>query len=496
MSKHESAWTIPQDWLLPSGQWTCYKILWPESSAWHFLLSGVLYSLSRGREWDAETGTVKDAQAVGLEIFERNYPLVLCGDVEPCEEYPPEPQNGTPGGSSDIGVGEMPCIDISSMLKIENGVLYARNSCCEWVSIGAIAGLNEGVPDDPVNPNADPNFVYSACGKAKAIVDIAYLIVAAGFSALADTANPFKWIPYIESTAGYDLDNNYLAGMLAEITAGLTLETAQFPFGVEASDVDDPIEHQRILCRVVREFSDDAIGVDADKFAAVKACFKAEMFPFSLWYGMFDYALNALGKDDMNTVAKWGAGNTTADCQCPDEQLANSESEPDVDGWYLGVDRHDEVTYHVDAGNANALALWTGTPPEDAYGVWMKLNIPASGLTAKRMSQTAMLTAFPGVFTEQDLTVFADTSDHLEAVNQLYPVIQLNSQPIAVSLAAAMGITGFTRLTGGIDGVTIATPEWLVANSGALCITSEDETLTASITELRWIHNTNSPSHA
>jgi len=357
---------IPDDW---DGQdWACAQIHWPNSAKWMSILAGLISQPMRGWGWDEKTGPTEPAisipsvQAIAWDIWLRNQPFVSC-DGGDDQITPPEPQNGLFPAFGGMEGDEMPCIDISGLLKIENGVLYARNSCCEWVSIGAIAGLNEGVPDDPLNPSGDPGFVYSACGKAKAIVDIAYLIVAAGFSALADAANPFKWIPYIESTAGYDLDNNYLAGMLAEITAGMALETAQFPFGIEASDVDDPIEHQRILCRVVREFADDAIGVDADKFAAVKACFKAEMFPFSLWYGMFDYALNALGREDMNTVAKWGAGNTAENCDCPAEEAPEAFSQYGLDkAWRYVFDfRTGDNGFTLDPAythQTNGVGLW------------------------------------------------------------------------------------------------------------------------------------------
>lgn len=358
-NKNESAWTIPQDWLLPSGQWTCYKILWPKSSAWQFLLSGVLYSLSRGREWDAETGTIKTAQEIGWEIFDRNYPLVLCGDVEPCEECSPEPQNGPFGGLSEIGVGEMPCIDISSMLRIENGVLQARDSCCEWVDIGAIAGLNEGVNNDPLNPGGDPGFVYSACGKAKAIVDAVYLTVQAGYSAIAE---PYPWqlIPYVEDTVGYDLDNNQLIGMFAEITAGLVL-------GIEQSDVNDAVERQRILCRVVGEFEDDAVGVTtSEKFEAIKGCFKSEMFPFSLWWGMYEYAINAIGRVDMDTIAKFGAGSATENCDCPAEEIP----EP---FFGVGIGFSWRYVYDFRTG-ANGFTL-VGNTHQNGTGLWAENQV-------------------------------------------------------------------------------------------------------------------------
>jgi len=193
-------------------------------------------------------------------------------------------------------------------------VFYGGPCCFEDLDIGAIASEGEdNVGPDPLNPSGATDFPYSACGKAKAIVDSIYLIVASGYSAVNEW--PWQWISYVENTVGYDLDNNHLIGMFAEINAGLALDLG-YGIGIEASDVNDPVERQRILCRVVDLFDDNAIGVpDSATFEAVKGCFKAEMWPLSLWWGMFEYAINALGRVDMDTIAKMGAAQI-ANCDC------------------------------------------------------------------------------------------------------------------------------------------------------------------------------------
>lgn len=61
---------IPDDW---SGmEWDCYVIEWPSSISWKAILLGQLTAPSKGRFWDERTGTITDAQAIGLEIFRRN----------------------------------------------------------------------------------------------------------------------------------------------------------------------------------------------------------------------------------------------------------------------------------------------------------------------------------------------------------------------------------------------------------------------------------------
>lgn len=64
---------IPQDW--DGESWKRYCVCWPDSELWTGLLLGFLSYCTRGRSWHENTGSIKDAQAIGWEIFNRNYPL-------------------------------------------------------------------------------------------------------------------------------------------------------------------------------------------------------------------------------------------------------------------------------------------------------------------------------------------------------------------------------------------------------------------------------------
>lgn len=61
---------IPDDW--DGESYCCYVIEWPLSTQWEAILFGLLLNPTIGRFWDAGTGTVTDAQAVGREIEDRN----------------------------------------------------------------------------------------------------------------------------------------------------------------------------------------------------------------------------------------------------------------------------------------------------------------------------------------------------------------------------------------------------------------------------------------
>lgn len=61
---------IPSDW--DGVSWCCHVIEWPDSPEWLYILSGLLLSPTQGRYWDASTGSIIGAQAVGEEIETRN----------------------------------------------------------------------------------------------------------------------------------------------------------------------------------------------------------------------------------------------------------------------------------------------------------------------------------------------------------------------------------------------------------------------------------------
>lgn len=61
---------IPNDW--DGETWCCHVIEWPSSQQWTAILLGLVTTPQRGRFWDGRTGTITDAQAIGLQIFQRN----------------------------------------------------------------------------------------------------------------------------------------------------------------------------------------------------------------------------------------------------------------------------------------------------------------------------------------------------------------------------------------------------------------------------------------
>lgn len=69
---------IPDDWA--GTEWACVILEWPDSVQWLGLLRGFVTTPARGRFWDGKTGSITDAQAIGLEIEERN-PVTACSEI-------------------------------------------------------------------------------------------------------------------------------------------------------------------------------------------------------------------------------------------------------------------------------------------------------------------------------------------------------------------------------------------------------------------------------
>jgi len=308
---------IPDDW---NGQsWQCVQIEWPNSPQWLALLLGFLSQATRGRFWEESTGAILDAQAVGWQIWDRNYPFRDC-------EGEPVIDNGGGMEAQRVAIGymeiDMPCIDISGMLKIEAGVLYARNSCCEWVSIGSFApgAASEDFGSDPLNPEGDPEFVYSACGKAEALIN--------KLIAVANTAWDARDEPPWTYGSLFHGAHPDLEGGATDFTSAVLL-ALQLDALSSHEDVFDTLETDKLRAWLATILADDAAGITADEFDdlvnKIYSVYNAInlLDPLGIMKANFwTQALQAIGPGDAANISKLGASNTTADCENPEEPLA------------------------------------------------------------------------------------------------------------------------------------------------------------------------------
>lgn len=310
---------IPDDW--DGEKWVCYQIQWPKSDKWTGILLGLLSYPMRGRFWDERTGSITSVQSIGWDIWSKSGNLLPCadngGDSGGVDNGATSPCTGISEGDGGEGLDDEGGCDVPSVswLAIENGILYMYFGPCCKIAVGSFDDLESGagrdLPDDFWDGGDPGSATYSACGKAYAVQAVVNKIIEASFSALGE--NPWSMISYVQNVVGYDLDNNWLAALIADVGIGAAL-------GDDWASNYDAIEQQRILCKLVTLFAADGAGVPTSAaFEEIKQIFKSEIYPLPKWQ-YWDQAINALGRSDMDTVAKLGATDSSRDCACPPEQ--------------------------------------------------------------------------------------------------------------------------------------------------------------------------------
>jgi len=305
---------IPNDW--DGVSWRCVQVQWPDSDQYIGILHGLLSYLMRGRLYDARSGSILDAQAVGQQIWDRDTPLVDCaGELVPGAGVTPTASGagwGTCWGNCE---DEMPCINVSALLKIENGILYARDDCCQWIAVGAIgAGVPGDLGDAPFEIPNVPDPTYSGCGKAIAVIEAIWRVGDAGL----DNVNtlPFLYEAAVQQQSGINI--NSIAALSMQLIA------LEFEFGW-TPQVFDPQIKQEWICTLERWFEDDANGMNAETVAAFKrhilASDWANIVDRVLATAYWGYVVDAIGNENLNNIAKLGATNTTGDCDCPEQSV-------------------------------------------------------------------------------------------------------------------------------------------------------------------------------
>lgn len=322
---------IPQDW--DGESWICVQIQWPDSIYWLALLNNALSEYMKGRQWNEQTGVIVDTQATGREIWERNQALTPC-DGEPLPQEILEVIRYVGSCCEPEGEeSEMPgCLDLSTLIKIEEGQLWVKDSCCEWISVGSLAGLTEELGDDPLEP--DPP-VYSACGKAYALSEILFSI---GNNAWDEVDNfPWQWIPHIEEDVGLDLDNKWLVTLVNQsvIMTGTGYERA----GVLPSTGKDWLRAQ-----IAALLSDDAAGITEDQYNDLRSMMVSHQGIDPFLRNFWTYVFYALGWSKASDVTKLGATDVSEDCSEPDEIIDPTSGWEGLDWSHFWDFRIDEYT--------------------------------------------------------------------------------------------------------------------------------------------------------
>jgi len=314
---------IPDDW--DGKTFECFQIEWPNSPLWIAMLNGWLSQMGRGRTWNETTGSILDTMAVGLEIWERNQPLRTCAGqaIEPDDQTLLEHIAGVCwfGDCEDT----MPCIDISHMLKIENGHLYALDGCCVWQDIGALDPV-DGLGDTPLEvPDGDPP-TYNACGKAYAGARIIRDVAVSCWEQY--DSYPWEFIPLVEEDVHQDLKD--LAVIAAVLQAGIMV-----PLGYTIEEVCSDNFVQWLRCQLYGKFADNAATATEDDFLSARSLIRGHFMPDVYKMNFYDYVMDAIGWQTFAKYIALGASQPDVDCDCPETE---EPPIPPTDGvWWSGL---------------------------------------------------------------------------------------------------------------------------------------------------------------
>lgn len=362
---------IPQDW--DGETWKCVQVYWPDSPQWLAILAGLLSYPMLGRFWDERTGSILTVQITGKEIWERNQPFNSCqGEIEET------PGQGTTGGpcfapfddcdfeESEETMSTGPCPPI----KVENGILYWWQ-CCEWLEVGSIAPADTApdLPDDLWENDELPAPTYYPCGQANAVLDAIWEVASQMWD--EGDESPFGWIGDVQGVLpGFDLSDQYTFNGIME---GEVLRALSY--GEE--EVFDLVTKQAVLCRLEKLFTDSPGTLTDEQYNNIKGCFTSEMGGEQ---GIFDWARRAIGKKNLSNIAKMGATDSTADCECPGEGLLSSVrwGTPTISSIPAG----DTVTYETDLYGKRIEFTWNIGSTEDVFRdivLTIPLIVPGAG---------------------------------------------------------------------------------------------------------------------
>lgn len=298
---------IPGDW--NGTDWTCIQVQWPDSTEYLAVLAGFLSYLTRGRAYDAGTGDIKDAQAIGWEIFRRNMPYRACSEDTPTPETPSTgdlPCDWCYEGVEPCGEDEMSCcIDD---LKWIDGVLW-YHQCNKWYEVDGGVGV-PSLPEDgdsiiePETPEQEADF---ACAKAKVIGDMIWL-VADSLLAHGEDADIYNIVRAVEEDTGLDL---------VDVNVFITVATwSLVDLAIDMQDILTEGNKQELICRLalVLDGSNNDIGQNQFDLIA-KTCLQVAGGNI-LARVFLTNVVACIGLQEFRKYTRL-AVLTTQDCDCP-----------------------------------------------------------------------------------------------------------------------------------------------------------------------------------
>jgi hypothetical protein len=482
----ENAWQIPSDW--DGENMACVRVMWPDSEDWRRMLVSLLYTLTRGREWDAGTGIITDAQETGWKIWDANVPLRSCETGEIIA--PPATIEYRGGSLIVISEDDMGQVVTDAYIDSATGELVVEfGPCCvKRFSLNVTAGDTFGdLPDEPDYPPETPE--YTACAKAAAIWAVWVGIVDTLLDSAEGLAAP--WVVYSALSAQFPGVKLGKVPIMTAYTAAVSVAAQGF-----ASETETPSWLQNVLCGWANISGDDGVGWTAANYSAALAYvelianryFTPTAFPtaFGNMASVWFFAAQAIGEGDARDLTTRVVPTGLEDCACPGVEVVwPTLDDATANGYYIGDVIEASFVSVVDNGETNLIRHeWVAG--HDIYGFVFDSfhnNTPNDGQgTLKRMA----LTSGSGA-----LSWFGNTSDHLEdagsgkwAFAKAAVAMEVNDGNYA-EIVPDPGTPEAPNIEAGDD--VAWEISWGMGSGGEHTVT---------FTNLRPIYNLNSPSHS
>lgn len=490
---------IPDDW--QDGEYECVQILWPNSPKWMALLAGFITSPSRGRFWKETTGSIVDVQEIGRELDEINLPFMSCAGTEIIihKEYVRQFAEAEESDFLMTLCGYNP-----KAFKIENGQLWVKDFCGEWVAIGSITATPGGeVPPIEEIPDPPPDgYDYAtACSKVAKIAVTAYNILAQGVASIEGAAalDPYDFYQDMQdAVSGIDLSFNSVMNLFFLLpyanafgVTGELLETGYIDW---------------LKCHWVDVVSDGNQGITPDEYSAMKSVMTEALRSHrsdgaysgfgKTMRGIWEHAIEAIGPKDVEKLSYWAQPVPGQDCDCPEEVDPNAPLAPNSNGWYWGRLLNGPITAipHL-PGGAFPYDTWgypyaIDTAEHDVYGMRWSHQVLSAGsiVSMKRSNDPAPGIPYDFQFNQSNSGNIQWSGDFCMVAaslySELFPASEYSNQWV---------------FTGKVSD-TIGAP---VATQGARClftisaqVSNDQNPGSMQIYGYRLLHNINSPSHS
>lgn len=337
----KQAWIIPDDW--DGEKWLSVCLRWPDSKQWGAILIDLIHSLTRGRNWDRDTGSIKDTQLIGWAIFNRLMEWKSCCDGE----------GGSPPVSPEVikyilmddGEGDCDMGCGSACLRVNDATGEIEQLVCgEWRALEHVNspsvgdGVDVGDPETPV-PGDDEGVNQNV--KCR----VAYMIASAMWrvhSVIFDQLDDVLPIPVIGFTVRGELPEYTLDAFhiyQAVVDAFLVTDTADFDlvFGTESEQVPD-------LAAWMMRFLAESYTIDRLHYEAVAV----GLAPYSFHEGVelnvgqflegmyWSHIFRALGKGTINDLAAQARSLTSEQFDCHEKPVVVPPEIADVH-WTGGL---------------------------------------------------------------------------------------------------------------------------------------------------------------